>query len=299
LEFYNASKTYGQKTAMNEIFNWLLGHFMTLMTSSDVLDAKIKQIDEELLLNLLRNKSFAVSSEWKLYTFLKRWMIADLKKRDELSHFYADQREESFLESTIGEKYKKLFELLRVNCLLGYIENTQLLYDERIISRKLLNQKGYELYETIQLINSDPKFIHVPPDFEQNAFRFSKLITNRLGMCWTNDFFCHGVQLLFNFDPAKCSATRLAKTSSQMNLQQLNNFGSIVVRTRVTCYNTSFSSSPCRVERSEIKDYDNVRCGIEQPFHFWQRPISYPCVLFLELQVYNSPPTMLPTLTIR
>ena len=63
------------------IIDWLLIHFMSSVFESDDCESQLEKMDEVLMMRLLKDKSFIVPDEYRLYTALKKWMLLDLKKK--------------------------------------------------------------------------------------------------------------------------------------------------------------------------------------------------------------------------
>lgn len=257
----------------NELFHWLLVNLMCLASEKKILDYQLNLIETDLLLNLLKDESLVVSSEYGLYAFLKKFMVRDLSNQNQLQLIlYQNQSDsEGFLASKTGAKYKPLFDHIRLNNLLSYPKKHNRLYHDRIFSSDELNKLLFKMYSDMMSMNEATSL---------NMFRFAKRIVNDGDFEFRNDFFCSGVDLLFKFNSKCLTVVRLPNVTSLMN------YNHTTARIRFTLYASSINGR-YKSEQTPTCVMD-LQPGRERTIHNWRKVIKMrdvSCILFGEVQI--------------
>lgn len=149
LEFFIASEKYSMEEARTEIFHWLEINFMSRIFDTDRCESQLEKMDEALMLRLLKDQSFIVPDEYKLYTVLKKWMIVDLTKKNQQQHYDNIDSQECFLDTVVGQQYKPFFDLIRLQNLIDYTDKVELIRRDHIFSNKQINAAAYKTLLTI------------------------------------------------------------------------------------------------------------------------------------------------------
>lgn len=264
--FYNVCKLYGQTLTRNELFHWLLINFFFIKTgTADI-------IEQNLLLNLLSNESFVITSEFDLYCMLKNWMLQDLASNDQLAAYQTSDKD--FLKTPVGENYQKIFSHLRMTSLLAYTDKIESIFNDKIIPIEVLYETLYgmqrRMLNVTELLN----------DNQINRFRIARKFIKSDEQTFTTDFFSSGIDLKFRFTSRQLSVTpersKTAKLSHQGHFEarmQFTLFGSLV---RDRCRFTTEATEPITID---------LLFGIEKVIANWRKIVAFPCTLSGQIQI--------------
>ena len=232
-------------------------------------------VDKDLLLNLLKDNSFVVSSEIQLYGFLKKWMIHDLaRKNQQLDNIH----DGAFLTTVSGEPYREIFDQLRLSSLLSYPNHVDKIFKDQIIPQEVLNRELNDMYTA--LIKTNNKVI---PQNDHKQFRFARRMLSNQEYEFTTDFFYAGVVLKYKFNSKRIIVERLeAKNISRKS--HLMNYDQVSVGTSVTLYGADAMNDRFTSEKSRTK-LINLIIGKPRLFHIWRKPVMFPCIIFIELLI--------------
>lgn len=253
---------------------------MCLFAEDKIIDSQFDLMGKEFVKNLIEHPSLVVSED-KLYDFVKKYMIADLKKQSLLEQYEKQEDAGGFLSTVHGAKYQELFDHLRINNLLAYPAKPQQLYRDKIFSPKILNERLFKFH--LNLLE-----MRVPPT--DDLFRFVKRISSAGEFEFTNDFFVAGISLKFMFSPGRISVLRLP-LANPPTVSNLMNYGPVTVNVKFTLYAPP-TNGRCKNEATATCEYE-LYVGKEKLIHRWQRNLKSPsnsCILFGEVKIYTSSP---------
>lgn len=122
---------------------------MSRFSDTNRLESQLVKVDYDLMMRLLKNNSFIVSDEYKLYAFLKKWMLVDLEKKNQQHHYENIGSQEYFLNTVAGQQYKPLFDLIRFENLIDYSDEVELIRQDKIFNNKQINSTAFKILQTI------------------------------------------------------------------------------------------------------------------------------------------------------
>lgn len=122
---------------------------MTRFSDTNTFDSELVKVDHDLMMRLLKNHSFVVSNEYKLYTLLKKWMLVDLKKKNQQHHYENIDTQEYFLDTVAGQQYKPFFDLIRLKNLIDYTDKVELIRRDKIFANKQINAAAFKILQII------------------------------------------------------------------------------------------------------------------------------------------------------
>lgn len=279
LIFYEATKKYGLKIAMNQLFHWLEIHFMCLITDTKLCDENLTMMNMDLLVYLLTSQIFVVTSEWNLYEFLKKWLWMDLKQNNQYD--LRVNNHGTFLSTELGEKYKLLFSKLRLSCLLSYPDKCHLLYTDNIFPQDELNTTAYRLYSKLLSIQNNLKRDETE-DFTC-AFRFAKIFMEDQDTEWANNFFSYAIILKFKFNSRNFLIERVLSTT--LTPASLLNHGEVGMRIRYSLYSNVSRGGTIASEQNSTVVNTELPLRVQKTLAVWKKSIIFPCILFVELQL--------------
>lgn len=244
---------------------------MCLKGTKQLTEDQLDLIDKDFLLSLVNNDSLVVSNEYDFYDFLKQWTLRDMERNDEQ---VMETNDES--SRNINKKYHELFSHIRLKCLLSYPDKVAELFQDRLFSGQCLSKELYELH--LRMLNIETS---LPLD-EEVVFRFARKIPASHDVYITTDFFYAGVVLKYKFNTKRIAIERLGP-SSISNKSSLTNYGPVAVRTKVILYGPS-NNCRCNSETTATCVID-LNIGKERMIHNWGKAVTFPSILFAELQI--------------
>jgi hypothetical protein len=275
--FYYACRLYTQTLTRNELFHWLLINFMCVIADAEISPSQLDLIDKELLQNLLSSELFVISTEHKLYVFLKKWMLRDLERQNQLRFYDSSSKDSAFLTTMLGEQYHELFDYIRLPCLLAYSKKVPRLFQDNIISPDVLNKTLADLYTRIL------KASELSTQDNKNHFRFAKRITVNEDFNFTNDFFFAGVVLTFKFNSRRLAVERCAPNG--LNALNIMYHGPCTTRMSFTLHGSSGRDQSRFTSENTTLSTMDLAFGKERTIHNWRKPVTFPCILSASLQI--------------
>jgi hypothetical protein len=251
---------------------------MCVIADAEITETQLDLIDKELLQNLLTSELFVVSTEYKLYVFLKKWMLRDLARQNQLRFYDTSSKDSAFLTTMLGEKYQEIFDHLRLPCLVAYSRIVPELFQDNIISPDVLNKTLFDLHTRI-LKASDSS----TEDGKIN-FRFAKRILDKKDFNFDNDFFYAGVVLSFKFNSGRLAVER--RGSNGPNSLNVMYHGLCTTRMIFTLHGSSGRDQSRFTSETTAVSMMDLTIGKERTIHNWRKAVSFPCILSASLQIF-------------
>ena len=282
IEIYQFSDRYFFNKIRNHVFNWMLLRLFPVKDWSE-----LTYLTVDLAEKLISDPRLVTQNEMYLYLVLKMLVQIQLNGTFEQKNesFYKKIRDHEKPFLITNESFRKAFLALRLENILVTKENVEIMMNDNIIPRSVIDECIFKNYMSLIAIESPDNFgpsneLVTKDDFETYAMRFAKTIHAPDFHSWKFNGFSYAFDLALFFD----GRTLIIKRVHQINEHKIS-FSHLLRRIMLRwniCElneNTNQETTNKRDEIQTITMTTNEEICLQQ----LKREPKYPCRISIEV----------------